>query len=53
MAAMVYVDGNTFLITTIQVNYVLTLGEAGVRQHKLASIVVIKLPSSYTVTAIS
>ena len=38
------------LTTTIQVNFVLIPGEAGIRQHKLTLIDVINfLPSTYTI----
>jgi len=39
---MAEVDGK-ILITTIQVNFVLNSSEAGMRQHKLTWIVVIKI----------
>ena len=43
-----------FLIITIEVNFLLIPSKAGMRQHKLTRIVVIKiLPSTYTITAIS
>ena len=41
MAVMVSVDGKNF-ITTIQVNFMLSRSEAGMRQHKLTCIFVIK-----------